>query len=112
MARKSKVDPDDEWDDDDEEEEDEEAEAEAVRDFVMARLGAAAASLTAARNAVDTALECFVNPDSDAKGKERREAIEEALEGAGAAARALEAANEEIGEVDFELGEPWEDEES
>lgn len=111
MARKSKVDPDDEREDDDDDE-DEDVEAEAVRDFVMARLGAAAASLTAARNAVDTALECFVNPDSDAKGKERREAIEEALEGAGAAARALEAANEEIENVDFEIGEPWEDDES
>jgi hypothetical protein len=84
-----------------------------VRDFVMARLMAARASAQAVIEAIDVAASAFVNPESDAKGRERREVIEDALEAAGTVSRALESAEAEL-EVfdadDWKEREPWEDE--
>lgn len=80
------------------------------RDYVMARLAAARSALTDALTAVDESIELFVNPDEDKSGKDRRDAIETALDAAGAASRALEAADEVAPQVDWKEGEPWDDE--
>lgn len=82
----------------------------AARDDAMARLGGALASLETARECTLTALALFVNPDDDDDGGEREEAIDEAIEAAGAATRGLEAAAEAFKEADVEAGEPWDDE--
>lgn len=82
------------------------------RDYVMARLAAARAASQSAINAIDEALNLFVNPDEDDDGGERTEMIDEALEAAGAAARALEAAETAMAQLvdeDVEAGEPWDD---
>lgn len=86
-------------------------EAEGDRDYVMARLASASVSLKASAEAIDEALALFNNPDDDKKGKERKELVATALETAGCATRALEAAEGLIPNVDFELGEPWDDDE-
>ena len=86
-------------------------EAAAARDAAMARLGGAAASLSAARDAVLEALGLFVNPEEDEHGAERGELMEAALEAAGAASRGIEQAMEDFEDADAEAGEPWEDSE-
>jgi len=90
-------------------------EVENPRDFVMARLMAARASLQAAVEAIDDAAGAFVNPESDKKGKDRKELVADALEATGSASRALEAAEGSMAE-DFDAEvwadrEPWEDDE-
>lgn len=80
------------------------------RDFVMARLAAAAVSARGAADALDEALAIFVNPDEDDKLKERKELLATALEGLGCATRAAESAEEIIDQVDPEEREPWDDE--
>lgn len=85
-------------------------EALAARDYVMARLGGAIASLDAAREATSAVLALFVNPDEDNRGKDRKELLDDAQEAVGAASRGIDAAVEEIDEVDFAAAEPWEDE--
>lgn len=82
----------------------------AARDFVMARLAAARASATNTIAAIDEINALFINPDDDASGKKRREALADALDEAGALCRALECAEEEIDEVDMKAPEPWEEE--
>lgn len=82
-----------------------------ARDYVMARLAAGRSAAQSAIQAIDDALAFFVNPDEDKTGKERRDLLEAALEDAGVLCRALEAAEEEIPEVDFKACEPWEEEE-
>lgn len=82
------------------------------RDEAMARLMAARVSLQAAMDAVDEAGAIFVNPDEDPKGKERKQLIADALEAAGVASRALEAAEETVKAFDrddWKEREPWED---
>lgn len=81
-----------------------------ARDYIMARLGAAAGSLAAATAAVNEALVLFVEPADDKKGKERDELCDAALEAASAACRALEDAAEHFEDADMEASEPWEDE--
>jgi hypothetical protein len=80
------------------------------RDFVMARLAAGRAAAQAAINAIDDAMNLFVNPDDDKGGKEREADVEEALEALGVACRAIEAAEESLDEVDMTEGEPWDEE--
>lgn len=80
------------------------------RDYVMARLAAARSTLADALAAVDESIELFTNPDEDKSGKKRTDALDAALEAAGAASRALEAADEVMPEVDFKEREPWDDE--
>lgn len=80
------------------------------RDFVMARLAAARNSLQAAIDAIDEAVGLYVNPDDDAKGKERAELVDTAVDAVGVASRCLEAAEEMVDEVDPQECEPWEDE--
>lgn len=82
---------------------------DAARDFVMARLAAGRSAAQSAIGAIDDALAFFVNPDDDKTGKERRDLVETALEDAGVLCRALESAEEQIGEVDYKMCEPWED---
>ena len=55
---------------------------------------------------VNLALAGFVDPTDDAKGKERNELMEEALELAGGASRSIESAQEAFKEADTEAGEP------
>lgn len=76
----------------------------------MARLGGAMASLDAAREAVSAALATFVNPTDDPRGRERKEAIQTALDAAGAATRGLEDAAEAIKDADLKALEPWDEE--
>ena len=90
--------------------EDDELDDEAIlRDFVMARLAAGRALAAEAVKECDEALALFVNPSEDAKGKDRKEAVATALELLGSASRAIEAAEEALPDVDYEMGEPWED---
>lgn len=113
MARKKHrddgilVDEPDEDEDDEEEEEDEDDEesdeADALsRDYVMARLAAARAGAQSVLDAVDETLVLFVNPDEDERGKQRKELLEAALEASGEVSRALEAAQEGIGDMSKE----------
>ncbi len=78
-----------------------------LRDYTMARLAAARAAFAAGIDAIDDAIGLFVDPDDDDDGSERKEMIETALEHAGAAARALECAEEVIDHIDPEECEPW-----
>lgn len=98
--------PDEDEEDEEEEEEDEEEdddEADACsRDFVMARLAAARASAQAVLDAIDETLVLFVTPDEDERGKQRKEFLEAALEASGEVSRALEAAQEGIGDMSKE----------
>lgn len=86
-----------------------EEEGLAARDDMMARAGGALASLDAARAALSEFLLLCVNPDDDEDGDEREEALELALEHAGAATRGIEAAQEAFDDADCEAGEPWDD---
>lgn len=86
-------------------------EAIAARDAVMARLAAARAAATSTVAAIDEALLLFINPDEDTSGRKRKEALDDALEEAGAVCRALECAEEELDDADMKAREPWEEEE-
>ncbi len=79
------------------------------RDFVMARMAAARAAAQSAITAIDDALNLFVNPDQDRKGKERTEMVGEALEALGCACRALEMGEAALDQVDMEEPEPWDE---
>jgi hypothetical protein len=105
-TKKRPMEPEDDVVDDDEIDE-----AAIDRDFCMARLAAARASLQAACNAVDEALVLFVNPDEDSDGTEREENLSDALEAVGAATIALQQAEAVYEEVDPELGEPDDEDE-
>lgn len=81
-----------------------------LRDYVMARGAAAIASLESARNDVVEAMNLFITPADDKRGKERRECLDSAIESASIATRALEDAMDKIGDADLDAGEPWEEE--
>ena len=83
--------------------------ASAARDATMARLAAARSCAQATVDAIDEALVLFVDPDEDDDGGERVELIETALEQAGMASRALEAAQTDIKSIDAEECEPWDE---
>ena len=102
MARARKRRPEPVEDDDDEDDEN-------INDYVKARLASALASLEASKSAVLEALALFNNPDDDDKGKERKELVDTALEAAGCATRALEAAEEVVEDCDFTEPEPWDE---
>jgi hypothetical protein len=78
----------------------------------MARVGAAVACLESAKATCVEAIVLFVSPGDDAKGKERRQAIDDAIEEASIATRCLEDALHymKTEHVDIEVGEPWEEE--
>lgn len=78
-----------------------------ARDFVMARLAAARAAAQAAIEDIDASLNLFIDVEEDKKAKEREELLGSALESIGCATRALESAEEMMGEVDPEECEPW-----
>lgn len=82
----------------------------AARDAVMARLLAARAAATSTIEAIDEIGNLFVNPTEDLTGRKRKDALDDALEEAGALCRALESAEEELSDADMKAGEPWEDE--
>ncbi len=79
------------------------------RDYVLARLAAARSSAMQAVNAIDDAISCFMEPEEDEDGAERKELVEAALEHAGAATRALECAEEILPQVDNAECEPWDE---
>lgn len=81
----------------------------AARDFVMARLAAARGQVAFAAAAIDEALQLFVDPDADTKGKERRELIDGADAALADAARAVQIAGAELDAIDPTEGEPEED---
>lgn len=62
------------------------------RDFIMARLAAAQRQLSAAQETAGDCLDLFLAPEEDLKGEERSEYLDNAIELAGEASRALEAA--------------------
>lgn len=82
-----------------------------ARDFVMARLAAARAAAQAAIEDIDASLNLFIDVEEDKKAKEREELLGSALESIGCATRALESAEEMMGEVDPEECEPWDGDE-
>ncbi|MCC7024640.1 MAG: hypothetical protein IT338_17565 [Thermomicrobiales bacterium] len=82
------------------------AQATLARDFVMARCAAARASLQAALESIDQVLLAFVAPDTDPKGKDRTQALEDADAALGDAASSIHAAMSEFGEIDPAEGEP------
>lgn len=94
------------------EREEDEEDAAISRDFLMARVGSAQVSLRAALSALDDFMALCVNPDEDKDGDERKDLVDTALEAAGCATRALESVEPvlESAELEFELGEPWENE--
>lgn len=79
------------------------------RDFVMARIAAGRAAAQSAIEAIDDALNLFVNPDQDRRGKARSELIGEALEALGCACRAVEMAEATLDQADMRECEPWDD---
>lgn len=86
----------------------EEPESDPVaRDFVIARIAIARTEAQGAIDQLDEALALFADPEDDANGKTREDAIAEALELLGRATRAAEAAEVKIDEIDPEAGEPW-----
>lgn len=82
-----------------------------ARDYVMARTGAAIASLDAAKAALIESLQLYISPEDDKKGAERKELLDGALEAASCACRAMEDIETKIEDVDMALCEPWEDDE-
>lgn len=82
-----------------------------ARDFVMARLAAARVSAAAAIMAIDETIVMFVDVEEDEDGADRTDAIAAALEEAGRATRALEAAEERMSKVDPQDCEPWDTDE-
>ena len=84
-------------DDDDDEEVD-----EGARDYALARIGGAIAAAQNAVTALTEAAHGFVDPSADKKGKERKEALEAALESLGLASRATELAQGALEEMDDE----------
>lgn len=103
MARKSKKEREDEDED--------EGIEDSGRDFVLARVAVARNALQAGIDSLDEMTALFSNPDDDKNGKERQELLDGAVEQVGFATRALEAAEEIIEDIDFEEGEPWDDDE-
>lgn len=81
------------------------------RDYVMARLAAARTAAQSSIEAIDEALALFVDPEEDARGRQRKELIDAALEAAGCVARALEDAENVLPDVDYEECEPWDSDE-
>lgn len=81
------------------------------RDYFMARLAAARVAAMDIVTAIDEATGYCVHPDEDKSGKKREELVEAALEAAGDASRALEAAEASFEDVDPEEGEPEDEEE-
>jgi hypothetical protein len=77
-----------------------------ARNFVMARLGAARAMLSIATDAIDEVLVVFVAPDDDPKAKQRADGLEAADDAIGEAARAVQAAQTLMEEIDPKEGEP------
>lgn len=80
-----------------------------ARDGTMARLAAARVCAQSVVDQIDEALGLFVDPDEDSDGSERVELIKGALEAAGMATRALEAAEEVVAFIDPEECEPWDE---
>ena len=79
---------------------------------MIARAAVARNALQAAIDSLDEMTALFANPDDDDDGKERKDLLDGAVEQVGIASRALEAAEEGIGQRDlrFDIGEPWDDE--
>lgn len=86
-----------------------ETDGERNRDYVMARVSGARNALAAAIESLDEVTALFMNPDDDKDGKDRKDALDAAVEEVGVATRALESAEEFITNVDFEVGEPWDE---
>lgn len=82
------------------------------RDFFLARCAAARSSAAAMIDAIDEMVALCMDGDEDLKLRERKEALGEALELAGATSRALECAEEMIDRVDPKEIEPWDTEEA
>lgn len=75
------------------------------RDFVMARLAAARNCAMAIVEGIDEITSLMVGAEDDLD--DRIEALAEALDAAGSCARALEAAERVLPEIDPEQPEPW-----
>jgi hypothetical protein len=86
-----------------------ETDGERNRDYVMARISGSRNALAAAIESLDEVTALFMNPDDDANGKDRKDALDAAVEELGVATRALEAAEKFMSNVDFEAGEPWDE---
>lgn len=84
-------------------------EALIARDYVLARAAVALAALDSAKAEIIEMTSLFVTPDDDKKGKARREALDNAIESASIATRALEDAMENFSDADLEAPEPWEE---
>lgn len=80
------------------------------RDYLMARVAAARMSAQAVIDSCDEIIAFCMEPEDDAKLRKRTEEITEALEHAGATARALESAEAMIDRVDPTECEPWDEE--
>ena len=83
----------------------------AARDFTMARLAAARASVASAVTAIDDCLAMFVDPDSDRSGKGRAEFLELIDDTLGLAVGSVQLAQQSWEDVDPEEGEPEDEDE-
>lgn len=81
-------------------------EATAAREFVLARLAVARAYASALGAGVDTCVVLFVDGGEDPTGAERVQTLDHLVELSGLFARAIEAAQDLIDDVDFTEGEP------
>lgn len=76
------------------------------RDFVMARLAACRAHMSWGSEQLDMALALFVDPAADEQGELRAEILDGIDDTIGEAARAIQAAQELLGDIDPLEGEP------
>lgn len=85
--------------------------APSVRDYFMARVAAARLSAQSIVDSCDEIIALCLDPDEDRKGRERNEAVEEALDAAGAVSRALECADAALEADNFDPleCEPWDE---
>lgn len=86
--------------------EEKQAEASAARDFVMARLLAAGASLKTAQAALDDAAALFLDPSGDVSGKERKKLLETLDAACGDAAASTQLAMAELPQIDPQEEDP------
>jgi hypothetical protein len=79
------------------------------RDYLMARIAAARATAQVTIDACDEIISLCLDPGEDPKLADRSELLSDALDMAGATARALEDAERVIDQVDPVECEPWDE---
>lgn len=82
------------------------ADSSNARDYVMARLAACRTWLTGAIEEVELCIDYFIAPDGDPDASGRAAQLEAIDEAIGEAARSVQLAQDAIGDIDPDEGEP------